>query len=99
MKGCTFSELFYALNHNHEIEFLYKEEEYKIELIVKERQSFLVIYSMEPFKYLAEKCLGYDEKACKPTPKEAIIYILNCKCFDGKSFYDIEKDVEVTAIC
>ena len=98
MKGSSFSEIIYALSHNHEIEFVYQDIEHKLEPTMRGNQSFLVIYQVEPFKTLVELFLGIDETGAKPTPREKIIEILNCKCFDGKSFYDIEKDVEVTAI-
>ena len=98
MEGSSFSEIIYALSHNHEIEFVYKEIEHKIEPAMSGKQSFLVIYQIDPFKTLAEVSLGIDETGATPTPKEKIIEILNCKCFDGKSFYEIEKYVEVTAI-
>lgn len=98
MKGSTFVELFYALSKNHEIEFVYKGIEHKLEPIMREGQSFLVIYQIAPFKTLAEVYIGIDDTGFKSASKEDILYILNCKCFDGKSFYEIEKDVEVTTI-
>lgn len=98
MEGSSFSEIIYALSHNHEIEFVYKGIEHKLEPAMNGNQSYLIIYQIDPFKTLEELSLGIDETGASPTPREKIIEILNCKCFDGKSFYEIEKDVEITAI-
>ena len=98
MEGSSFSEIIYALSHNHEIEFVYKGIEHKLEPAMNGNQSYLIIYQIDPFKTLEELSLGIDETGASPIPREKIIEILNCKCFDGKSFYEIEKDVEITAI-
>ena len=48
MEGSSFSEIIYALSHNHEIEFVYKGIEHKLEPTMNGNQSYLVIYQIEP---------------------------------------------------
>ena len=99
MTGCTFEELYYALSRNHEIEFVYKDNEYKLELCGDKSSTVLAIYKNEEnAPNIAELNVDIDKNGIAIVSNEDIFFILNCKCFDGKSFYDIEKDVEVTAI-
>ncbi len=100
VKGTTLEELYELITYNHEAEFIYKEKEYVLQPEVKDGKSYLIICeSPESFdnpKYLCRKetpGLDFDK-----IPKEIIDAVFSEKCFDGKSFLEIEKDVTVTCI-
>lgn len=95
MKGITFDELYELVSHYHDAEFVYKDDTYVLQPEVDDGRMYLVIWdwSDEP------KCIcRYENNNDKVIDKDVIEAVLNDKCFDGKSFMDIEKEIEVTVI-
>ncbi len=95
MTGITMKELRELLVVGHEAEFSYKGVTYVLQPEISDGYAYLVIWDCSP----DGKCL------CRyPIPKEGEIPIgcldavLNCRCFDGRSFMEIEADVTVDVI-
>lgn len=99
MEGITMPELYEWLVHCHEAEFTYHGTTYVLQpeadLNDKEK-TYLVIWELIPGK---EKCISkFPIPQEGNIPKERIDAIMNDKCFGGKSFMEIEKDVRVDVI-
>lgn len=96
MEGISMNELYEYLSYNREIEFIYYDIEYVLQPEIKDKRAYLVIWSCTP---ITGKCIARVNIPLKGSiPTEYIDKILSIKCFDGKSFLDIEKDVTVTCI-
>ena len=85
MKGINIKNFVESLEHNHELEFKYDDKD----------KFYLVIYSCDSMNdnYLVceENFHNYLVK------KEVINKVLNSKCFNGKSFFEIYNDIEILA--
>lgn len=96
MNGIKMEELYELISHCHEAEFEYDGITCVLQPEVNENKEYLVIWECTPN---AEKCIAKHEiKADGDIPREVIDDVLSERCFNGKSFLDIEKHITVTAI-
>ena len=89
-------ELYEALTHNGDVEFDYKDKSYFIQTIVDDNTRYLTLWEYN--HYEDGICIAKEQSFAKYTEKEVVDKILNTKCFDGKSFLEIEPDAELTTI-
>ncbi len=95
MIGITMKELRDLLLTGHEAEFTYKGITYVLQPEVADGQSRLVIWDCSPNgKCICSRLIPEEGEI----PEECIDAILNCKCFKGKSFLEIEAEVTVDVI-
>ena len=90
MQGTKIDDLYEYLSNGHEISFTYNGIEYSME---PETDAFTI---WEYGKTSQRICRYAILESCDI--KAAILDFLNTKCFDGKSFMEIEKDVVVDVI-
>lgn len=96
MQGITKNELYALISHWHEAEFEYNGTIYVLQPDVNNNKTYLAIWDCTPD---AEKCIAQHEiKMEGDIPQPVIDAVLSEKCFHGKSFMDIEKDITVTVI-
>lgn len=97
MIGVTMEELYELVSHNHEAEFEYRDKTYVLQPEVDDDDNaYLVIWDCTPDN---AKCIAKHETSIEgDIPEEIITSVLSEKCFDGKSFLEIEKDITVTVI-
>lgn len=96
MQGISLSELYEVISNSHDAEFTYNGTTYVLQTELDENNSFLVIWDCTPS---APKCIArYSIPDQNLIPKSVIDKILNDKCFNGKSFLEIEHDVIVDII-
>lgn len=99
MEGITMKELYESLYHGHEAEFTYRGTTYVLQPEVdksNKEKAYLVIWELSPGQ---EKCISKFPIPLKgDIPKERIDAIMNDRCFNGKSFMEIEKDVTMDVI-
>jgi hypothetical protein len=96
MQGISLSELYKVISNSHDAEFSYNGATYVLQTEVDEDDSSLVIWDCTPN---ASKCLArYKIPDQNTIPKSVIDKILNDKCFNGKSFMEIEQDIVVDVI-
>ena len=97
MKGINIKEFCESLEHNHELEFEYNGNTYVIQSIGEDNRYWLVAYLCGDYK--SENDLEYlvkEESFHKMiTEKEVVDKVLNAKCFEGKSFFEIYQDIEI----
>ncbi|MBR3628761.1 MAG: hypothetical protein IKN42_07985 [Elusimicrobia bacterium] len=97
MEGTSLEELYELIANQHDAEFTYKSEDYVLQLESKDGKSYLVIW--ENSDTHDNRCLcRYETPSFHDIPKKIIDAVLSEKCFDGKSFLEIEKDITVTCI-
>ena len=97
MKGINIKEFRETLEHNHELEFKYNERTYVIQSIEEDKKYWLVAYlcdnasNGDNLEYLVkeESFLRYGVE------KDVVDKVLNAKCFEGKSFFEIYQDIEI----
>lgn len=96
MIGINFDELYDLLANSHEAEFEYNGTSYVIQPEVSDNKNYLVIWDCTPelSNCIAKHEIGNTDNI----PKAVIDTVLLEKCFNGKSFKDIEKDIRVTVI-
>ena len=96
MNGIKIKELYELISHWHEIEFEYNETTYVLQPEVNEQKTYLVIWNCTPG---AEKCIAKHKINVEGDIAQCVIDdVLSEKCFEGKSFKDIEKKITVTVI-
>lgn len=96
MIGIEMNELKELVSYNHDAEFEYNGTTYVLQPEVNDGIEYLVIWDCTPN---ATKCIARKEiKTRGDIPQDVIDAVLSEKCFNGKSFYEIEKDVTVTVI-
>ena len=96
MNGIEMNELYELVSHCHEAEFEYNGTTYVLQPEVNDGIEYLVIWDCTTN---AAKCIARKEiKTRGDIPQDVIDDVLSEKCFNGKSFYEIEKDVTVTVI-
>lgn len=96
MQGISMNELCELISHNHEAEF-----EYNGTTFVLLRQGCNPKLQDRSYHHLplAAKCIAKCEITVDgDIPQEIIDAVLSEKCFDGKSFLEIENDIIVTVI-
>jgi len=94
MRGINIKNFCESLEHNAELEFEYNGKEYVIQPIFEEGHSVLIAYLCDASgscDYLVEEEILFESLV----PKEVIDKVLNTKCFEGKSFFEIYKDIQV----
>jgi len=90
-------EIYEALMHNGEIEFDYKDKSYAIQQMFDKNCYYLTLWEYNHHE--DGICIAKEQSfADEFTEKEVVDKILNAKCFDGKSFLEIEPDAELTTI-
>jgi hypothetical protein len=96
MNGIKMSELCELISHFHEAEFKYSGITYVLQPEVNDDKTYLVIWDCTPdaAKCIAKHAIPSDSEI----PKDIIDAVLSDKCFGGKSFFDIERDITVTVI-
>jgi hypothetical protein len=96
MQGVTMDELCDLISHCHEAEFEYDGTTYVLQPEVDDDKSYLVIWDCTPD---SAKCICKHEIGdWGDIPQPVIDAVLSEKCFNGKSFIEIEKDITVTVI-
>lgn len=96
MQGISLPELYKVVSDSHDAEFCYNGVTYVLQTESDDSNSFLVIWDCTPG---APACIAKHSIPDQNTiPKSVIDRILNDKCFDGKSFMEIEQDVTVDVI-
>lgn len=96
MIGITMEELYELISHNHEAEFEYQGTTYVLQPEVKDDKVYLVIWDCTPDN---AQCIAKNEIVSEgDIPRDIINNVLSVKCFGGKSFLEIEKEVTVTVI-
>ena len=94
MKGINIKNFCEDLEHGHELEFEYKGKIYVIQPIAEDDKYWLVAYLCDG----SENC-GYLVKEeifqAYGVEKEVVDKVLNTKCFEGKSFFEIYKEIEI----
>ena len=95
VKGITMLDLREYISCGHEVEFTYREKMYVIQPEVVNGNSYLVIWNCEKDgSCICRYCIPNQDVITQ----DLIDKVLNKKCFDGKSFYEIESDVAVENI-
>lgn len=96
MQGVSMNELYELISNNHEAEFEYNGTTFVLQPEVNDDKAYLVIWDCTPD---AEKCIAKQEVEMEGNiPRTIIDAVLSEKCFDGKSFLEVEKDITVTVI-
>ncbi len=96
MNGIRIDELQELISHCHEAEFEYKGTTYMLQSEVDDGKAYLVIWDCTPD---STKCICKHEIGDGGNiPQSVIGAVLSDKCFDGKSFLEIEKNITVTVI-
>lgn len=92
------NELYELISHFHDAEFDYDGTTYVLQPEVDNNNNkvYLVIWDCTPEN---AKCIAkYEITSSGDIPQSVIDAVLSEKCFQGKSFLEIEKDVIVTDI-
>lgn len=96
MQGSTMSEFCEFISHGREAEFDYDDTTYVLQPEIDNGKAYLVIWDCTPDH---GKCIAKREiPEHGDIPQGIIDAILSEKCFDGRSFMEIEQDVNVTVI-
>jgi len=93
-KGINIKNFFESLETGHELEFRYNGNVYVIQPIEEDDRYYLVAYLCNDSgicEYIAkeEGLLKYGVET------EVVEKVLNTKCFEGKSFFEIYEDIEI----
>ena len=94
MSGINIKNFCESLEHNAELEFEYNGKEYVIQPIAEDNRHWLVAYFFDgsgTCDYLVKEEL-FQEIGI---PKETVDKVLNIKCFEGKSFFEIYNDIQI----
>ena len=96
MNGIKMSELYELISRGHEAEFEYDGTTYMLQPEVDDGKTYLVIWDCTPD---AAKCIAKHENGDKGTISQSVIdAVLSEKCFDGKTFKEIEREITITMI-
>lgn len=96
MNGIEMNELKELISHCHDAEFDYNGTTYVLQPEKNDDKLYLVIWDCTPD---ASKCIAKHEiETDGDIPQSIIDAVLSEKCFDGKSFLEIEQDITVTVI-
>ena len=94
MSGINIKNFCESLEHNAELEFEYNGKEYVIQPIAEDNRHWLVAYLFDG----SGKCdyLVREESFLEcGREKEVVDKVLNTKCFEGKSSFEIYKDIQI----
>lgn len=95
MNGITIKELCDYISRGHEAEFRYKDSLYVKQPEVTDDKAYLVIWSCDKDGICICRYYILNQGIIA---EDLIAKVLNEKCFDGKSFYEIKSDVTVKNI-
>lgn len=96
MQGISINELYELISHYHNAEFEYNGTIFVLQPEVNDDKTYLVIWDCTPD---AAKCIAKHEIGVEgDIPQNVIDAVLSEKCFNGKSFLEIENDITVTVI-
>ena len=96
MQGISMNEMCELISHYHDAEFEYNGTTCVLQPEVNDDKTYLVIWDCTPD---AEKCIAKHAVGIEgDIPETVINAVLSEKCFDGKSFLEIENDITVTVI-
>ena len=94
MKGINIKNFCESLEHNGELEFKYESTLYVIQPLFKDEKYWLTAWKIIDDKHGI--CLVKEEIfSNQGIEKEVIDKVLNAKCFNGKSFFEIYNDIEI----
>lgn len=88
------AELCERIKYCHEAEFIYDGATYMLQPIATDEEAWLVIDSIDT----SERLCQHEIPINGIVPQFIIDVILSEKCFNGKSFIEIEQDITVTVI-
>lgn len=88
------TELRERIMYSHEAEFIYDGETYILQPITNDEKAWLIIDCVDTSKRLYQHEIPMDGNI----PKSVIDAVLSEKCFNGKSFMEIEQDIMVIVI-
>lgn len=94
MQGISMTELCERIMYSHEAEFIYDRATYILQPIANDEKAWLIIDCIDTSKRLCQ----HEIPISGNIPKSAIDAVLSEKCFNGKSFMEIEQEVTVTVI-
>ena len=90
------NEMYELISHYHDAEFVFNGTTYVLQPEVNNNKTYLVIWDCTPN---AEKCIAnYEIETDGDIPYSVIDAVLSEKCFNGKSFMEIENLITVTVI-
>ena len=96
MKGINIKNFYETLEHYTELEFEYQNIKYVIEPIFEDDKRYLTIW--RSISDTEATCMIKEMISSKQgIEKEVIDKVLNSKCFNGKSFFEIYNDIEILA--
>lgn len=94
MQGISMTELRERIMYSHEAEFIYNGATYMLQPIANDEKAWLII-----------DCINTSKRLCRHEipmsgniPQSIIDAVLSEKCFDGKSFLEIQQEITVTVI-
>lgn len=94
MQGISMQELCERIKYSHEAEFIYDGETYILQPIATDERAWLIIDCIDTSKRLCQ----HEIPMRGNIPQSDIDAVLSEKCFNGKSFMEIEQYVTVTVI-
>lgn len=94
MNGISMTEFYERIMYLHEAEFTYDGATYVLQPIANDEKAWLIIDSVDSTKRLCQHEIPMNGNI----PKSIIDSVLAEKCFNGKSFMEIEKDITITVI-
>ncbi len=97
MIGMTIDEFCDFISHNHEAEFTYKSILYVIQPEKTQGAAYLTIWRCDNEVGVCI-CRQLIPVKGMDIPSDVIYKVLNEKCFEGKSFCDIEKDIIIETV-
>ena len=93
-KGINIKNFVESLETAHELEFSYNGNVYVIQPIKENGKHYLVAYLWKGLENCG--CIAQAESLREHgLEKEVIDKVLNTKCFEGKSFFEIYEDIEI----
>lgn len=96
MNGIKMNELYELVSQGHEAEFMYNGTTYVLQSEIDNNKTFLVIWDCTPG---AQKCIArYEINVEGDIPQTVVEEFFSEKCFNKKSFLEIQQDVTVTVI-
>ena len=94
MEGTPLNELYELISYRHEAEFTYKSKEY----VLLPEDGYLIIQESAEQNDNPQCLCRKKIPEIGDIPKNIIDAVFSEKCFDGKSFLEIEQDITVTCI-
>lgn len=94
MHGTSMAELYERIMHSHEAEFTYNGATYMLQPIATDEKAWLVLDCIDTSKRLCQHEIPMNGNI----PQSCIDAVLSKKCFNGKSFLEIEQEITVTVI-